>query len=41
MDRVEAPQARTVELRRHVEKRIIEAKQAQSLEHASRAGEGG
>ncbi len=41
MDCVEAPKARTVELRRRVEERIIEAKQVQTLEHASRAREGG
>jgi hypothetical protein len=39
VDCVEAPKARTVELRRRVEKRIVEAKQVQTLEHASRAVE--
>ncbi len=41
MNCVEAPEARTSQVRRRVEKRIVEAKQTQTLEHAPRAAEGG
>jgi hypothetical protein len=39
MNRVEAPKGWTVQLRRRVEKRIVEAKEVQTTEHTARAGE--